>query len=58
MTKFYKCAFFSYYIDKGIKWFKILGFKLSFKQIINYKFNTDNPKGFIIGWWLITINEK
>jgi len=57
-SKFYKCALFSYYIDSGIRWFKILGLKLSFKHIKNYKFNTDKPKGYVVGWWLITMNIK
>lgn len=58
MSKFYKCRLFSYYIDKGIRWFKILNFKLSFKHIINYEFKANNPKGILLGWWLITINNK
>lgn len=57
-SKFYKCVFFSYYIGKGIRWFKVLGIKLAFKHVKDYEFKADNPKGMFIGWWLITLNEK
>lgn len=57
-SKFYKCAIFSFYIDNQIRWFRFLNFKISFKHILKYKFNSNNPKGFIFGWWLITISKN
>jgi hypothetical protein len=54
-TKFYKCAIFSFYIGKGIMWFKLFKLKLCFRHINEYEFTIDNPKGFFWGNWLIDL---
>jgi hypothetical protein len=55
-SKFYKCAFFSFYVGEGIRWFRLFKLKLSFKHINNYKFKVDKPKGFFLGYWLVNLS--
>jgi len=46
---FYKCS------RVGYLWFRLFNFKISFKHINNYDFKSENPRGFIIGHWIINI---
>lgn len=56
-SKFWKTKCFSFYICNkiGYIWFRLFGIKVSFKHINKYNFKDETPKGFVLGYWLISI---